>query len=160
MRGSAIERALWGAAIALGIAAAVGWGGAAGDAMMVRTGIVAVAASAASPADEVIQRAGARVAEADPFRAARHPSPVAYHPDVEGAPPPPPRPPRPVLLLTGIIGGPPWQAVLEGVPGQEGSVVARRGDVFGPLVVRAVKRDTVIVTGMDTAWKLTVRTAW
>jgi len=160
MNARTVERALWATVLTLGITAAVERMGAIGAATPAHTGIVAVIASAPSPTIEAIGSAGTRVVDVDPFRAARHPSPVAYRPDLEGAPPPPPRPPHPVLLLTGIIGGPPWQAVLEGVPGQEGSIVARRGDVFGSLVVRAVKRDTVIVTGMDTTWKLTVRTAW
>lgn len=107
-----------------------------------------------------IDDASAALAEIDPFRAARHPSPIPYQPNQEGAPPPPPRAPRPALSLSGIIGGPPWAAVLEGVPGQQGSVVVHPGDTLGGLRVRVVKRDSVVITGVDTTWRLIVRRAW
>jgi hypothetical protein len=96
----------------------------------------------------------------DPFRLERRPAAVAYDPAKENAPPPPPRPPRPTLVVTGIIGGPPWEALLEGIPGREGSVLVRRGDTLAGLRVRAVGRDSVRIVGMDTAWMLTVRRAW
>jgi hypothetical protein len=63
-------------------------------------------------------------------------------------------------VLRGIIGGPPWSAILEGIPGREGSVVLRRGDTIAALRVRAVRRDTVVVEGADTTWRLTVKRTW
>lgn len=96
----------------------------------------------------------------DPFRTARHPSPVAYRPELEGAPTLPSRLPRPALAVSGIVGGPPWSAVLEGVPGRGGGAVVQAGDTLGGLRVRAVRPDTVVITGMDTTWRLTVRQAW
>jgi hypothetical protein len=71
----------------------------------------------------------------------------------DGAPPPSP---KPQLVLRGLLGGPPWDAILEGVPGREGEVVVRPGDVVGGLTIRAIRRDTVIVTGADTTWRLTI----
>ena len=62
--------------------------------------------------------------------------------------------PRPSLALKGIIGGPPWQAVIDGVPGQPPGVVVREGERFDKLVVRAVTRDSVIIQGPDTSWVL------
>jgi len=62
-------------------------------------------------------------------------------------------------MLSGVF-GPPWQAVLEGIPGKQGSVVVRVGDVFGELRIRSIRRDTVVVQGADTTWKLTVRRTW
>ena len=57
--------------------------------------------------------------------------------------------------------GPPWQALLEGVPGREGTaVVVRRGDVLGDLRIRDVTGTTVTVVGPDTTWRLTVRKGW
>ena len=67
------------------------------------------------------------------------------------------RPPRRPLVLRGLLGGPPWNAVLEGLPGHEGAVVMRLGETLAGLRVRAVLRDTVFVQGTDTSWKLTVR---
>jgi hypothetical protein len=107
-----------------------------------------------------IDDAAAALAETDPFRAARHPSPIPYRPAQENAPPPPPRAPVPALSVSGIIGGPPWAAVLEGVPGRQGSVVVHPGDTLGGLRVRAVKRDSVVIIGVDTTWRLIVRRAW
>jgi len=107
-----------------------------------------------------IDDAAAALAETDPFRAVRHPSPIPYQPAQEGAPPPPPRAPVPALSVSGIIGGPPWAAVLEGVPGRQGSVVVHPGDTLGGLRVRTVKRDSVVITGVDTTWRLIVRRAW
>jgi hypothetical protein len=61
--------------------------------------------------------------------------------------------------VTGIF-GPPWQAVVEGIPGREGGVVVREGEVLGELRVRSIKRDTVVVVGFDTTWALAVRRPW
>ncbi|MFL5560838.1 MAG: hypothetical protein ACJ79K_05105 [Gemmatimonadaceae bacterium] len=107
-----------------------------------------------------IDDAAAALPETDPFRAARHPSPVPYTPNQEGAPPPPPHAPVPALSVSGIIGGPPWAAVLEGIPGRQGSIVVHPGDTLGGLRVRSVKRDSVVITGVDTTWRLIVRRAW
>lgn len=107
-----------------------------------------------------IDVASVTLIDGDPFRAARHPSPAEYRLELEGAPSPPPRPPKPGLSVTGIIGGPPWSAVVEGIPGRQGSTVVQQGDTSGGLRVRSVKRDTVVITGMDTTWRLIVRRAW
>jgi hypothetical protein len=97
----------------------------------------------------------------DPFRLSRQPATVAYSPALEGlASPPVARPPRPNLVLRGIVGGPPWSAILDGVPGRDGSAVLRPGDSVGTVVVRAVGRDTVIIKGADTTWRLIVKRSW
>ena len=107
--------------------------------------------------DSVV-RAAAYIVANNPFRLSRQPATVAYSPALEGlAPPPVVRPPRPALVLRGIVGGPPWSAILDGVPGRDGNVMVRRGDSLGTLVVRAVGRDTVIIKGADTTWRLTVK---
>jgi hypothetical protein len=111
------------------------------------------------------------VAAGDPFRLDRVPAPIGSQPPgmpgmpsgiMPGMMPPPfvpPRPPSPALLVSGIV-GPPWQAVLEGVPGQQGAVVVRAGTVLGDLRVRSVTRDRVVVAGPDTTWNLSVRKPW
>ena len=98
----------------------------------------------------------------DPFRLARHPASVAYRPELEGVapPPPPPKPPHPLLVLGGILGGPPWEALLDGVPGHDGSVVVHQGQMIGDLRIRSVTRDSVIVQGADTTWRLGIRRSW
>jgi hypothetical protein len=100
----------------------------------------------------------------NPFRLTREPSTVPYAPDRDGAPPPPPPPPKPPIAVSGII-GPPWVAVLEGVPAHEGSLLAKVGDTvsrspFALLTIRAIRHDTVVVHAADTTWMLTVRHVW
>jgi hypothetical protein len=109
-----------------------------------------------------LSAAAAAIAAHDPFRADHHPPSVAYRPELEGIapPPPPPKPPKPRLALAGIVGGPPWEALLDSVPGRDGSVLVRKGDTLGGLRVRSIGRDTVIVQGADTVWKLVVKRPW
>ena len=91
----------------------------------------------------------------DVFRSDRRPTHVAF-----GTTPSPSAtvvaPPRPHLTVAGIIGGPPWRAVLNGVPNYDGGAVIGPGDTVGGLRVRSIRHDTVIVQGADTTWRLTV----
>jgi hypothetical protein len=66
-------------------------------------------------------------------------------------------PSKPQLVLRGLIGGPPWDALLEGVPGREGSVVLRGGRTIMGFRLTIVRNDTAYIEGMDTLWTLTVR---
>jgi hypothetical protein len=117
-----------------------------------------------------LAEAGRSVVGGNPFRLDRVPAPLGFNqPDAgmmmpgmtPGMPPQytPPPPPRPQLLVSGIV-GPPWQALLEGVPGREGAVVVKRGDVLGDLRVRDITGSVVVVASPDTTWRLTVRTPW
>jgi len=155
-----LELGIWIAAAIAGAAAVLRWYGAVPQ--PVESGAVTYAQSA-SPrrvAPDSLAAAAAVLVEHDLFRLERRPSDVAYSPDLEGAPLPEAAPPKPVLVLKGLVGGPPWQAVLEGIPGREGSVVVRTGDTLGALRVRAIRRDTVVVQGMDTTWRMTVKRGW
>jgi hypothetical protein len=100
--------------------------------------------------------------EHDAFRLVRHPSPVIYRPELDGAPPPPPvaKPPHPALSVSGILGGPPWAALVDGIPGREGSTLVHAGDVFGGLTVRSVTADSVTIVASDTTWRLGIRRGW
>jgi hypothetical protein len=163
MNARRVELVLW--ALALPLAGTAG-----GRARFER--VDAHAAPAWTTAPPVVRRAPADslaagssiIVERDLFRLDRRPSPVAYTPAAADAPPRPPHPPKPALVITGIVGGPPWEALLEGIPGRAEAAVVRRGDVFGDstarLTIKRVGRDTVIVVGMDTTWALTVRRAW
>ena len=159
MNASRIEQILWSTALVCGAAAIAGTRTLPPVARADHPAVYARSGSTASTMRD-IDDAAVSLVDADPFRAAHHASPIAYHPDVEGAPPPPPRPARPGLSISGIIGGPPWSAVLEGVPGRDGGTVVHPGDTLGGLKVRAVKRDTVVISGVDTTWRLIVRRAW
>jgi hypothetical protein len=67
---------------------------------------------------------------------------------------------KPHLVLKGVLGGPPWDAVVEGIPGREGAVVIRVGESVSGLSVRAIRRDTAYVRGFDTAWALPLTRTW
>lgn len=126
---------------------------------------VALPAAPALPsfiAPESLAAAVRRIAEHDPFRIDHRPASASYRPDLETAAPTQPvqPPPRPVLVLAGTVGGPPWAALVEGIPGREGAVLVRAGDVLGTLTVRTVKRDTVTIQARDTVWRLSLKKPW
>lgn len=109
----------------------------------------------------VLSEAASAIPAADPFRLERRPAAVAY--GTEPSPPnamTPSLPGRPMLSVSGIIGGPSWEAILDGIPGREGGVLVRAGQVIGELRIRTIRPDTVIVEGSDTTWILTLRRPW
>jgi hypothetical protein len=93
----------------------------------------------------------------DPFRISNTPPTTAFSVarQVPASQPGLPPAPRPSLVLKAIVGGPPWQAVIEGIPGQSGATVVTTGSRHERLIVRSVGRDTVVVVAPDTTWKLT-----
>jgi hypothetical protein len=98
----------------------------------------------------------------NPFRTNRSPAPVPFTLDVGAAKSPAvaaPAAARAVLTLRGIV-GPPWSALIEGMPGTAAATVVKAGDRFGDLRVEAIRHDTVIVRGADTTWRLVVARAW
>lgn len=160
--GIAIEAALWAlAAGAIGMTVvAARWQPRALSASAPMAGPARLATPPDVPA---LGRWSERVLARDPFRLVRHASPVPFKAAMPESGPGMPmvamRPPKPVLVLRGLVGGgkgEPWQAVLDGVPGRERGVVARAGDVLGELHVRRVGADGVVITGMDTTWRMQV----
>ncbi len=104
-------------------------------------------------ADSLAAVAAAR----DPFRLARASAPVPFDPAVSGDIPAPPPPPRPPLRLVGIaLGGDP-AALIEGLPGIEGTRVLRVGEGVAGYTVRRIEEKHVRIAGPDTTWTLTVR---
>ena len=100
------------------------------------------------------------VVELAPFRLVRQPATAAYQVGRPDAQVDAPSVQRPVLSLSGIISGRRPAALVDGVPGHEGSVLLQLGDTAAGLRLRQVGRDRVVVTGMDTTWTLTLRQAW
>lgn len=99
------------------------------------------------------------IAANDPFRLSSRPAAVRF--DARGDLTVPGAPAavvasRPQLVVKGIVGGPPWQAIVDGLPGQPPGTIVAAGATFERLVVRAVSRDSVIVQGPDTTWTLTL----
>jgi hypothetical protein len=149
---------LWGAALALALAAwtRVRHAVPAAGAMVPDAEAPAPAPVARVPAG-VLAAAGEAARRGDPFRLDRAPAPVRF-----GAPPAPapgmapPPPPRAPLTLAGVV-GPPWQALIEGMPGHAGAVVVRAGDRVEDLRILSVTREQAVVRGTDTTWRLTLK---
>jgi hypothetical protein len=96
------------------------------------------------------------------FRADRAPASAPFDPDVAAgtapaAQPRPPSPPRPTLTLVGLILGPEPAALVDGVPGAEGSRALRVGEGFAGYVVRAIGDGFVVITSADTTLTLRLR---
>lgn len=101
----------------------------------------------------------AAIVSRDPFRIGRLPAITAYDP-VRLAQPVAPPPPRPQLALFGVVQGSEPSAVIEGLPGVEGSRVVRVGDVIAGLRIKQIGTNRVVIVGMDTTWVLEVREPW
>jgi hypothetical protein len=164
MKARQVRNSLWALSVAALLTAPMGWRAASAEP---ETRIPPLSSSASelrrASADSLAKMA-ANIAAHDPFRLDHHPASVAYRPELDGvvavAPPPPPKPPKPHLAVAGILGGPPWTALLDSVPGRDGSVLVKRGDTLGSLKIGSVGRDTVVVQGADTLWKLVVKRPW
>ena len=98
------------------------------------------------------------------FRPARRPAAVRFDParsaetaTGESTPPPVEHPP---LELSGIVWGSEPAAIIEGMPGAEGSTVLRRGDAASGIRVTRIERTRVVLVGRDTSWVLQVREPW
>jgi hypothetical protein len=100
------------------------------------------------------------VRDRDPFRWERQPASVRFNPWEPAAPriaAVPTAPSKPVLSLVGIVGGPPWTALLEGVPERAAGVLLRLGEQTGGIRLEEVRGDTARFSGFDTTWVLTRR---
>jgi hypothetical protein len=96
----------------------------------------------------------------DVFRSARRSASVAYDAQRAVTPVDVAQVLKPTLALVGIVGGGEATAVIEGIPGIEGSRVVRVGDVVSGLRVKRIEGDRVVIVGMDTTWVLKVREPW
>jgi hypothetical protein len=159
-----LTRTLWGASLLL-ITAAVMNARELLEHPMVAPPVIWAVRTAGDSDMQRLDSAARVVASSDPFRLERAPSSVPYSAAQEGAPvaPPPPEPPKPKLALVGIVGGPPrtpWVALLDGVPGRDGSVLVHAGDTIAGLRVRNLGPRGITITGLDTTWKLTLERPW
>src|ERR1700693_2970374 len=88
-----------------------------------------------------LREAADSVASSDPFRLDRHPSaPPIDQPAIAAV-----TAPSFHLELSGVMGGPPWRAIVSGIPGREVGVVVRAGDTLGGIKIRTIRRDSVII---------------
>lgn len=125
------------------------------------TSMGSTAASLADSLEAALAEAEDLTTTNDPFRLANAPASVRFNPNNEnvgGGPVVAAAPPvRPNMTLKAIVGGPPWQAIVDGIPGQPQGTVVRAGNAFDKLVARAVTRDSVVIQGPDTTWVLSFR---
>jgi hypothetical protein len=103
-----------------------------------------------------------RTVSGDAFRLERKPALVAYRQraDTQPARAAASAPPKPALALAGVVGGPPWAALLDGVPGHDASVVVHQGDSIAGFHIRRIAPNAVVITGLDTTWRLVVKRVW
>lgn len=153
-----VERTLWaGAAAALALGVSGVRGGGKSGAPDVALAVVPRLALTMPTSDSLLDAAGV-ARELDLFRPDRaavdHAATASGTPLPMGATAPAI---RPQLVLRGLVGGPSLEALVEGVPGVEGSTVIRVGETIAGITLRAVRRDTAILVAKDTTWKLTVR---
>jgi hypothetical protein len=164
MKARQVRNSLWIFSIAALVTAPLGWRVAASESGRTILPLTSGARELRRTSTDSLEKMAAQIAAHDPFRLDHHPASVPYRPELDGvavaAPPPPPKPPKPHLAVAGILGGPPWTALLDSVPGRDGSVLVKRGDTLGGLKIRSVGRDTVVVQGTDTLWKLVVKRPW
>lgn len=119
--------------------------------------------AAVAPAAEPVARADVdssvvSLRQRDPFRLKREPTNVPFGSEPPAAvAPDAPRPPRPRLAVTGLAGGPPWTAVVEGVPGYENGLLMLMDEVAAGLRLDSVRGDTAFLSGFDTTWVLVLK---
>jgi hypothetical protein len=119
-------------------------------------------ATRAVPVDSLHRSRANTIVAGNPIRITRTPAPIAFALDsqpmrrVAAAAP---AVSRAVLILRGIV-GPPWSALIEGIPGTAAATVVKAGDRFGDLHVVTIRKDSVIVRGSDTTWRLAVSRTW
>jgi hypothetical protein len=117
-----------------------------------------------APASSDVQRLrpdslAALIVSRDPFRISRQPATVPFDPDgaARGGAPPVQPPQRPAFVLAGVVLGEEPAALVDGLPGVEGTRVMRVGERVGDYVLRAVSAERAVLAGPDTVWTLRVR---
>lgn len=103
--------------------------------------------------EDSLDNAATYIVAHDPFRLERKPALVAYSVTQPGAAlPPVVQQPAIQIALHGTIGGPPWRAIISGVPGHDGTIVVAPGDTLGGVTIKNVTRDGVTVRVRDSSW--------
>jgi hypothetical protein len=101
--------------------------------------------------------AAATIVANDPFRLSNKPAALRFLSATASAPVAVPTMPQ--LTLKAIIGGPPWSAVVEGLPGDAGGVVVTAGLAFDRIHVKRITRESVVMQAPDTTWTLTMKSS-
>jgi hypothetical protein len=115
------------------------------------------------PDSALLQQAADSLRQRNPFRLDRMPTARPF-----GTPEPTEAPPvpvvaevqRPVASVVGIVGGPPWKALIEGLPGQETGALLAAGEEWNGFLVKWIRRDSVMLVTPDTTLILILKQAW
>lgn len=83
-----------------------------------------------------------------PFRLAGTEVPPA----VVVAPPTPAAGSAPSIVVKAIVGGPPWQAVIQGLPGTTEERVVRAGDRVSEISILTIASESVVLRWNDSTW--------
>ncbi len=161
-----IERGVYGVALVAIATAGLAWHGATTTvrpvAGVAQTSVRTADGTIAMPAASSLAVVTATIALSDPFRLDHRPSAVAFKPGAEVSPVA--SAPLGRIIAKGVVGGPPWQAVLDSVPGRNDNVVARVGDTLRqgpiPIVVRSIRADMIILAVGDSTMRLPVTGVW
>lgn len=158
MKGPRVEFALWVLATVAVVIAFWRWDHGRLASASPRISVPAVEQNVARAGPAALTRAARTVTRRNPFRIDRRPSAVPFSSE-----------PQPAVVsspsvgftpvLVGIV-GPPYQAILSGIPGRNGEIVLRQGDTLASLHVRRLTADSMILVAPDTIWRLSVRRAW
>ena len=161
MRILVLERSAWAVTLIAMIVAARAWYRISRPVETPMPAIWLVSPPARPIASESLAVLTSRIVDSDPFRLDRKPAAVAYGatPDTLANRAVAPTAPRPPLALVGIV-GPPWRALVDGVPGHDGSTVLRAGQSIAGLRVRDVTAATATISTTDTIWHLAVKRTW
>ena len=156
-----IERGLWLTAVVATLAAiGVLWNGAAAEPGSALPVLPVVMLASPRPTVDSLEEAVSDVAERNLFRPDRSMAEARNEQPAVGSAMTAPFTPRPRLTLRGILGGPPWDALIEGIPGRDGALVLRAGQTMAGVTIKSIRRDTVLVKGFDTTWTLTLARSW
>jgi len=106
--------------------------------------------------DTTLESLCTELVASDPFRLGRTPSLARYGSGaaVSTVVSQAVREPRPAMTLKAIAGGPPWQALIDGVPGHANALLVQPGTVLDRFRIGAITRTAVVVRGPDTTWVL------
>jgi len=152
--------------ITIGAVAVIGtviaWATAIPESPIAESSIAPGTAAPAAVDTVALGAAATRLRQRDPFRLERKPTDVRYNPwePVVTVAAPTAARVRPPLTLAGLLGGPPWNALIEGIPGRENGVLLQLGDSANGVRFVALRGDTVVLAAFDTTWSLTARRAW
>ncbi len=116
---------------------------------------------AASAAPGLADSLAQAITRRNPFRIHRSPAAVRFAPELAGQPlPPPPPVARANLVLAGVVLGPEPVALIDGLPGTDGTRALRLGERHGDYRLRELSAERAVIAGPDTTYVLPVRSRY